>query len=81
MRSPTEEGCDEACEKGGEVSDTFNQFVAILKKIKRDEVAKLELRLAEAWVRFPSLKAKQTIVEIVEGTLRLYGDGMVHDTE
>ncbi len=32
-------------------------------------------------MRFPSLKAKQTIVEIVEGTLRLCGDGMVHDTE
>ena len=40
-----------------------------------------ELRLAEAWGRFPSLKAKQTIVEIVEGMLRLYEDGMVHDTE
>ncbi len=63
------------------VSDAFNQFVAILKKIERDEEAKLELRLAEAWGRFPSLKAKQTIVEIVEGMLRLYEDGLVHDTE
>ncbi len=40
------------------MSDAFNQFVAILKQIERDEEAKLELRLAEAWVRFPSLKAK-----------------------
>ena len=63
------------------MSDAFNQFVAILKKIKRDEEAKLELRLAQAWLRFPSLKSKQTIVEIVEGTLKLYEAGMVHDTE
>ncbi len=63
------------------MSDAFNQFVAILKQIERDEEATLELRLAEAWVRFPSLKGKQTIVGIVEGTLRLYEDGMVHDTE
>ncbi len=32
------DGCDEACEKGGDVSDAFNQFVAILKQIERDEV-------------------------------------------
>ncbi len=34
-----------------DVSDAFNQFVTILKQIERDEEAKLELRLAEAWVR------------------------------
>ena len=44
------------------MSDASDQFVGILKGIERDEEAKLELRLAEAWVRFPSLRSKETVV-------------------
>lgn len=62
------------------MSSAFDQFVAILHTIERDEEAKSELRLAEAWVQFPSLKAKQTVVEIVEGTLKLYQDDRVVDS-